>query len=120
MKIFFQTLEAIFPYKGVFVTKVVKANIIAFIKTKILRPVLSVTNPPFQKCQPLLHSAMYLLISDGSISNLVMCLGLTRVACCSRSKMISRNRMEAGAILLRMRHGAGHINDIAAILIQYH
>ena len=63
---------------------------------------------------------MYLLISDGSISNLVMCLGLTRVACCSRSKMISRNRMEAGAILLRMRHGAGHINDIAAILIQYH
>ena len=63
---------------------------------------------------------MYLLISGGSISNLVMCLGLTRVACCSRSKMISRNRMEAGAILLRMRHGAGHINDIAAILIQYH
>ena len=63
---------------------------------------------------------LYLLISDGSISNLVMCLGLTRVACCSRSKMISRNRMEAGAILLRMRHGAGHINDIAAILIQYH
>ena len=41
-----------------FVTKVVKANIIAFIKTKILRPVLSVTNPPFQKCQPLLHSAL--------------------------------------------------------------
>ena len=57
-KYIFQTLEAIFPYKGVFVTKVVKANIIAFIKTKILRPVLSVTNPPFQKCQPLLHSAM--------------------------------------------------------------
>ena len=27
-----------FPYKGVFFTKVVKANIIAFIKTKILRP----------------------------------------------------------------------------------
>ena len=54
----FQTLEAIFPYKGVFFTKVVKANIIAFIKTKILRPVLSVTNPPFQKCQPLLHSAV--------------------------------------------------------------
>ena len=57
-KYIFQTLEAIFPYKGVFVTKVVKANIIAFIKTKILRPVLSVTNPPFQKCQPLLHSAL--------------------------------------------------------------
>ena len=59
-KYIFQTLEAIFPYKGVFVTKVVKANIIAFIKTKILRPVLSVTNPPFQKCQPLLHSALSL------------------------------------------------------------
>ena len=58
-KYIFQTLEAIFPYKGVFFTKVVKANIIAFIKTKILRPVLSVTNPPFQKCQPLLHSAMW-------------------------------------------------------------
>ena len=57
-KYIFQTLGAIFPYKGVFFTKVVKANIIAFIKTKILRPVLSVTNPPFQKCQPLLHSAM--------------------------------------------------------------
>ena len=58
LKINFQTLEAIFLYKGVFFTKVVKANIIAFIKTKILRPVLSVKNPPFQKCQPLLHSAM--------------------------------------------------------------
>ena len=61
-KYIFQTLEAIFPYKGVFVTKVVKANIIAFIKTKILRPVLSVTNPPFQKCQPLLHSALMVLL----------------------------------------------------------
>ena len=46
-KYIFQTLEAIFPYKGVFFTKVVKANIIAFIKTKILRPVLSVKNHPF-------------------------------------------------------------------------
>ena len=55
---FFQSLEAFFPHKGVFFTKVVKANIKAFIKTKILRPVLSVTNPPFQKCQPLLHSAV--------------------------------------------------------------
>ena len=62
-KYIFQTLEAIFPYKGVFVTKVVKANIIAFIKTKILRPVLSVTNPPFQKCQPLLHSALMVLLT---------------------------------------------------------
>ena len=65
-KYIFQTLEAIFPYKGVFVTKVVKANIIAFIKTKILRPVLSVTNPPFQKCQPLLHSAVsFIMVSIG-------------------------------------------------------
>ena len=45
--IFFQTLEAFFPHKGVFVTKVMKANIIAFIKTKILRPVTSMTTPPF-------------------------------------------------------------------------
>ena len=43
---FFQTLEAFFPHKGVFVTKVMKANIIAFIKTKILRPVTSMTTPP--------------------------------------------------------------------------
>ena len=63
-KYIFQTLEAIFPYKGVFFTKVVKANIIAFIKTKILRPVLSVTNPPFQKCQPLLHSALWICRVD--------------------------------------------------------
>ena len=41
-----------------FFTKVVKANIIAFIKAKILRHVLSMKNPPFQKCQPLLHSAL--------------------------------------------------------------
>ena len=51
-KYIFQTLEAIFPYKGVFFTKVVKANIIAFIKTKILRPVLSVTNPPSKNVSP--------------------------------------------------------------------
>ena len=67
-KYIFQTLEAIFPYKGVFVTKVVKANIIAFIKTKILRPVLSVTNPPFQKCQPLLHSALVKVFSNSAIT----------------------------------------------------
>ena len=35
-----------FPYKGVFFTKVVKANIIAIIKTKMLRPVFSVNPPP--------------------------------------------------------------------------
>ena len=63
-KYIFQTLEAIFPYKGVFVTKVVKANIIAFTKPEILRPVLFVTNPPFQKCQPLLHSALLLFSSQ--------------------------------------------------------
>ena len=34
-KIFFQTSEAFFPYKGVFVTKFMKANIKAFIKMKI-------------------------------------------------------------------------------------
>ena len=45
-KYFFQTSEAFFPYKGVFVTKILKANIMAFIKTNILRPVLSVTTPP--------------------------------------------------------------------------
>ena len=28
-----------FPHKGVFLTKVIKASIVAFIKTKILRPV---------------------------------------------------------------------------------
>ena len=43
----FQTLEAFFTHKGVFFTKATKANIIAFIKTKILRPVLSVKNHPF-------------------------------------------------------------------------
>ena len=40
----FQTLEAFFPHKGIFVIKVLKANIIAIIKTKILRLVSSVTN----------------------------------------------------------------------------
>ena len=33
--IFFQTLEAFFTHKGVFFTKVIKANIIAFKKQKI-------------------------------------------------------------------------------------
>ena len=61
-KYIFQTLEAIFPYKGVFVTKGVKANIIAFTKTEILRLVLFVTNPALQKCQPLLHSALLKLL----------------------------------------------------------
>ena len=46
--IFFRLYKSFFPYKGVHVTKVMKANIIAFIKTKILRPVLSVTNTPFR------------------------------------------------------------------------
>ena len=63
LKIYFSDFsEAIFPYKGVFVTKVVKANIIAFTKTEILRLVLFVTNPPLQKCQPLLHSALLKLL----------------------------------------------------------
>ena len=46
-KYIFQTLEAIFPYKGVFVTKVVNANIIAFKITTILKPVL-----PFKNVSP--------------------------------------------------------------------
>ena len=45
---FFSDLRSVFfTYKGVFFTKATKANIIAFIKTKILRPVLSVKNHPF-------------------------------------------------------------------------
>ena len=39
--------RSVFAHKGVFVTKVMKANIIAFIKTKILRPITSMTTPPF-------------------------------------------------------------------------
>ena len=35
-----------------FVKKVIIANIIAFIKTKILGPVLSVTNTPFKNDSP--------------------------------------------------------------------
>ena len=35
-----------------FVTKVIIANIIAFIKTKTLGPVLSVTNTPFKNDSP--------------------------------------------------------------------
>ena len=38
-ELLFQTSEVFFPFKKVFVTKVIKAYIIAFIKTKILRPV---------------------------------------------------------------------------------
>ena len=45
-RIFFSDFRSVFPHKGVFVTKVMKANIIAFIKTKILRPVTSMTTPP--------------------------------------------------------------------------
>ena len=36
-----------FPINGVFVKTVLKANIIAYIKAKILRPVLSITKTPF-------------------------------------------------------------------------
>ena len=45
--IFFQTSEVFFYVRGLFVTKGMKANIRAFIKTKILRLVLSLTNTPF-------------------------------------------------------------------------
>ena len=46
-KIFFQTLDAIFSYKRVFFTNVQKANIVAFIKTNFLVPILSVKNTLF-------------------------------------------------------------------------
>ena len=46
-KSFFQTLDAIFSYKGVFFINVQKANIKAFIKTIFLTPSLSVKNTPF-------------------------------------------------------------------------
>ena len=44
---FFQTLDAIFSYKGVFFINVQKTNILAFIKTNFLTPLLSVKNTPF-------------------------------------------------------------------------
>ena len=47
-KSFFQTLDAIFSYKGVFFINVLKTNIIAFIKTNFLTPILSVKNTPFR------------------------------------------------------------------------
>ena len=47
-KYFFQTLDAIFSYKGVFFINVQKTNIIAFIKTNFLTPILSVKNTPFR------------------------------------------------------------------------
>ena len=43
--IFFQTLEANFPYKGVFFKIVVNANILAFIITTILRRVVRERRP---------------------------------------------------------------------------
>ena len=51
-KYIFQTLEAIFPYKGVFFTKVVKANIIAFIKTKFWDPFCPWQTPPSKNVSP--------------------------------------------------------------------
>ena len=44
----FSDFRSVFPHKGVFVTKVIKANIIAVIKTKNLRPDLSVTSHSFR------------------------------------------------------------------------
>ena len=46
----FQTIEAIFPYKGVFFTKVVKAKILGFIRTKILDIRFVREKHPLQKC----------------------------------------------------------------------
>ena len=45
--IFFRLKKGFLPIRECFFTKATKANIIAFIKTKILRPVLSVKNHPF-------------------------------------------------------------------------
>ena len=47
VKLFFQTLDAIFSYKRVFFTNVQEANIIAFTKTNFLAPILSVKNTLF-------------------------------------------------------------------------
>ena len=52
LKYIFRTSEAIFPYKGVFFTKVVKANIIAFIKMRILRPFCPWKTPPSKNVSP--------------------------------------------------------------------
>ena len=57
--IFFSDFKSIFPYERVFFTKVLKTNIIAFIKRKILRPVLSVTNPPFTFFMKALMTMVY-------------------------------------------------------------
>ena len=59
MENIFQTLEAIFPYKGGGLTKVVNTNIITFIKTKIFRHVLSVKKHPLK--MPLDHSGMNII-----------------------------------------------------------
>ena len=53
-KYIFQTIEVIFPYKGVFFTKVVKANIIAFIKTKIFETRFVRDKPPLPKMSALI------------------------------------------------------------------
>ena len=62
-KIFFQTIEAIFPHKGMFFTKVVKAKIGIYKKHKFLDPFFCEKHP-IQKCQPLDHSALSTLVSN--------------------------------------------------------
>ena len=70
LKIYFSDFRSNFSVFSVFFTNVVKTNIIAIIKTKFLRPVLSVKNPPFQKYQPLLHSA---LLQSGTQNIRLLC-----------------------------------------------
>ena len=48
----FLDLRSVFSRKGVIVTKVMKANTTAFLKTKYLRPALSITNTPFKNVIP--------------------------------------------------------------------
>ena len=47
----FLDLRSVFSRKGVIVTKVSNESI-AFLKTKILRPALSITNTPFKNVIP--------------------------------------------------------------------
>ena len=48
MENIFSDFRNVFPHKGVSFTKVIESNIVAFIKTKILRPILSMKNTPFK------------------------------------------------------------------------
>ena len=68
-KIFFQTIEAIFP-QGMSFTKVVKAKIGIYKKHKFLDPFFCEKHP-IKKFQPLDHSALSTLVSNSLTSCLV-------------------------------------------------